>query len=69
MAANAVTRFLTTIKRYAIAPEQFDGVLIAAINVGLCLESGGSDRVADGFNDDLTRNGRRFSCLPMRQTQ
>jgi hypothetical protein len=53
-------RAIDTIKRYAVEPEQIDDVILAAINASLCLVSDGNDAVADGFNDDIARNGRRF---------
>ena len=58
--AQAVTRALQTIRRYNPAPEQIDHAILAAINVTLCLISGGNDRVAEGFNGDIAGNGRRF---------
>ena len=57
---RAVTRALQSIKRYNTQPEQIDYAILAAINVTLCLASGGSDRVADGFNADIAGSGRRF---------
>ena len=60
MSISSVRRSLDTIKRYSIAPEKIDEVIIAAINASLCLVSHGDDRVANGFNDDVTRNGRAF---------
>lgn len=60
MATSSVRRSLDTIKRYAVAPEKIDDVIIAAINASLCLVSRGDDHVAEGFNDDLARNGRSF---------
>lgn len=58
--AQAVTRALQTIRRYDPRPEQIDHAILAAINVTLCLVSGGNDRVAEGFNSDIARNGRGF---------
>jgi hypothetical protein len=62
MRRTSVSRSLDTIKRYAVEPEHIDDVILAAINASLCLVSDGDDQVADGFNDDLTRNGRSFGC-------
>lgn len=59
--AQSVTRALNAIKRYNAAPEQIDTTIIAAINVTLCLLSGGNDRVAEGFNRDVALSGRGFS--------
>jgi hypothetical protein len=58
--AASVTRALQAIKRHAASPEQIDHALLAAINVTLCLASGGDDRVSEGFNTDLAGNGRDF---------
>jgi cell division protein ZapA (FtsZ GTPase activity inhibitor) len=58
--APSVTRALQAIKQYQPQPEQIDFAIIAAINVTLCLASGGSDRVAEGFNRDLAMSGRAF---------
>jgi cell division protein ZapA (FtsZ GTPase activity inhibitor) len=58
---RAVTRALQTIRRYNARPEQIDHAILAAINVTLCLVSGGNDRVADGFNNDIALNGRGFA--------
>ena len=61
MSANSsVSRGLETITRYPITPERIDDAIIAAINASLCLVSGGDDHVAEGFNDDIARNGRNF---------
>jgi len=35
-----------------------DDVILAAINVGLCLESNGDSRVTEGINHDIVTNGR-----------
>jgi cell division protein ZapA (FtsZ GTPase activity inhibitor) len=43
---RAVTRALPAIKRYQPQPDQIDRVIIAAINVTLCLACDGNDRVA-----------------------
>lgn len=59
--ARAVTRALRSIRRYDAAPEQIDHAILAAINVTLCLVSNGNDRVAEGFNGDIARNGRDFA--------
>ena len=58
--APAVGRALGAIARHRVPPEAIDRAILAAINVGLCLRSGGSARVAAGFNDDIARNGRRI---------
>ena len=58
--AASVTRALTAIKRYNAGPEQIDRAILAAINVTLCLASGGDDRVAEGFNNDIASSGTRF---------
>ena len=60
MSTNSVSRSLQTIKRYSLAPEQIDDAILAAINANLCLASDGDDHVAEGFNDDIARNGRNF---------
>jgi hypothetical protein len=60
MSRNSVTRSLEAIKRYAVAADRIDDVILAAINASLCLVSDGDDRVAEGFNDDIARNGRNF---------
>jgi cell division protein ZapA (FtsZ GTPase activity inhibitor) len=58
---TSVSRSLRTIKRYSLSPDRIDDAILAAINASLCLVSNGNDHVADGFNDDVTRNGRNFS--------
>ena len=60
MSSNSVSRSLQSIKRYSLAPEQIDDAILAAINATLCLASNGDDHVAEGFNDDIARNGRNF---------
>jgi hypothetical protein len=61
MSSNtSVSRSLQTIKRYSLTPERIDDAILAAINASLCLVSNGDDHVAEGFNDDLARNGRNF---------
>lgn len=61
MSANSsVSRSLQAIKRYSLAPERIDDAILAAINASLCLASDGDDQVAEGFNDDIARNGRDF---------
>ena len=62
--AQAVTRALQTIRRYDARPEQIDHAILAAINVTLCLLSGGNDRVAEGFNSDIALNGQGFGLSP-----
>jgi hypothetical protein len=66
MQRSCISRALDAIKRYHLEPEQIDTTILAAINVGLCLESNGADRVAEGFNNDIKVNGRGF--LPLRVT-
>jgi cell division protein ZapA (FtsZ GTPase activity inhibitor) len=56
--AQSVARALNAIKRYKMRPEQIDGAIIAAINVTLCLVSGGDARVAEGFNKDMCERSR-----------
>ncbi|WP_029011237.1 hypothetical protein [Azospirillum halopraeferens] len=56
--AASVTRALLAIKRYNRQPDQIDHTILAAINVTLCLASGGNDRVAEGFNADVASAGR-----------
>ncbi|HYG86056.1 MAG TPA: hypothetical protein VD978_07335 [Azospirillum sp.] len=58
--APSVMRALDAIKRYDARPEQIDHAILSAINVTLCLASGGCDRVLDGFNEDVAFSGRRF---------
>jgi cell division protein ZapA (FtsZ GTPase activity inhibitor) len=58
--AASVTRALHALKRYNGRPDQIDNVILAAINVTLCLASGGNDRVAEGFNNDILTSGRGF---------
>jgi hypothetical protein len=65
IALHAVTRALSAIKRYDAPPERIDHVILAAINVGLCLASGGSDSVAEAFNNDVLTNGRGFPRPPL----
>lgn len=57
---TSVSRSLQTIKRYSLTPERIDDAILAAINASLCLASDGDDHVAEGFNDDIARNGRHF---------
>jgi len=57
---TSVSRSLQTIKRYSLTPERIDDAILPAINASLCLASDGNDRVAEGFNDDISRNGRKF---------
>ena len=57
---TSVSRSLQTIKRYSLTPERIDDAILAAINASLCLASDGNDQVAEGFNDDIARNGRNF---------
>ena len=58
--AQSVTRALQAIKRYVRDPDQIDQAILASINITLCLASGGDDRVAEGFNNDIVSNGKRF---------
>jgi len=58
--AASVTRALHALKRYNGRPEQIDGIILAAINVTLCLASGGNDQVGEGFNHDIRSSGRGF---------
>jgi cell division protein ZapA (FtsZ GTPase activity inhibitor) len=64
--APSVTRALQAIKRYGVRPEQIDHAILSAINVTLCLASGGNDRVAEGFNSDIAASGRGFHGLAVR---
>ncbi len=61
--AASVTRALNAIKRYDAGPEHIDRAILAAINVTLCLASGGNDRVAEGFNNDIATSGTRFAWV------
>ncbi|WP_448190257.1 hypothetical protein [Azospirillum sp. sgz301742] len=58
--AQSVSRALHALKRYNAQPEQIDQTILSAINVTLCLASGGDDRVAEGFNADIALSGRAF---------
>ena len=58
--AASVTRALQAIKRYNRHPDQIDSIILAAINITLCLASDGDDRVAEGFNQDIVTNGQSF---------
>jgi cell division protein ZapA (FtsZ GTPase activity inhibitor) len=58
--AASVSRALQAIQRYGARPEQIDHAILSAINVTLCLASGGDDRVAEGFNNDVASSGRSF---------
>ncbi len=60
MAFGCVGRALRAIDHHGIAPERIDHAILAAINVTLCVISHGDARVANGFNDDIARNGRHF---------
>jgi cell division protein ZapA (FtsZ GTPase activity inhibitor) len=57
---STVSRSLHAIKRYSLTAERIDDAILAAINASLCLASDGNDHVAEGFNDDIARNGRGF---------
>ena len=61
--AASVTRALSAIKRYGAGPEHIDRAILSAINVTLCLASGGDDRVAEGFNNDIASSGTRFAWI------
>jgi hypothetical protein len=61
---QSVARARRTIDRHKVQPEQIDGVIIAAIDVTLCLASGGDGRVAEGFNNDIAASGRSFGRRP-----
>jgi cell division protein ZapA (FtsZ GTPase activity inhibitor) len=63
--AVSVTRALRAIRRYNPLPEQIDHTILAAINVTLCLASGGDSRVAEGFNADIAMRGRGFVFHPL----
>ena len=58
---TSVSRALQTITRYQLPPERIDHAILAAINVTLCLKSGGNDRVAEGFNADCARSAGRLN--------
>ncbi len=58
-AAPSVQRALQAIRTHDVSADQIDYAILAAINVTLCLSSGGSDRVAEGFNRDLALSGGR----------
>lgn len=60
MQPSCVSRTLDAIKRHRLRPEQIDAAILAAINVGLCLESNGANQIAEGFNNDIMVNGRGF---------
>lgn len=60
--AQSVTRALKAIKQYGVGVEQIDHAILAAINVTLCLASGGNNQVAEGFNRDLALSGRGFGA-------
>jgi hypothetical protein len=61
MQPSCVTRTLAAIERHRLQPEQIDAAILAAINIGLCLESNGDRYVAEGFNHDIVVNGRAFA--------
>ena len=52
--AQSVFRALHAIRRYGTAPEQIDRAILAAINVTLCLASGGDDRVSEGGSTGIS---------------
>jgi len=51
--APSVHRALQAIRSHNVPVEQIDYVILSAINVTLCLLSGGNDLVAEGFNRDV----------------
>jgi hypothetical protein len=63
MSTRCVTRALQAIRRYDVPAHQIDQAILAAINVGLCLASGGNDVIAEGFNLDIARNGHGFRSV------
>jgi hypothetical protein len=58
--APSVRRALAAIERYDAPPEKIDHAILAAINLTLYDAGHGDDRVLDGFNGDIERNGRSF---------
>ncbi len=58
---SSVSRTLEALKRYDVQPEEIDELILKAINISLCLELGGDDCVAEGFNHDIVINGRGFA--------
>jgi hypothetical protein len=58
--AQSVACALRAVHRHQARPEQIDSFIIAAINVTLCLVSGGGDRVAEALNHDISTSGRGF---------
>ncbi len=61
--APSVRRALQAIRSHNVPPDQIDYAILAAINVTLCLISGGNDRVAEGFNRDRAMSGGRTSRI------
>ena len=61
--APSVHRALRAIRAHNVPADQIDRAILAAINVTLCLVSGGNDRVAEGFNGDVAASGRDFRRL------
>ncbi len=61
--APSVRRALRAISSHQVPAEQIDYAILSAINVTLCLLSGGDDRVAEGFNRDVAISGGR--ALPL----
>jgi len=61
LTAPSVRRALQAIRSYQVPADQIDRAILAAINVTLCLLSGGNDRVAEGFNRDVAVSGGRSS--------
>jgi hypothetical protein len=56
--SRSVTLALKAISRHNMPAGRIDEAILAAINVALCLASGGDDRVAEGLNHDIAINGR-----------
>jgi hypothetical protein len=63
MSTGCVTRALQAIRRHDLPAHQIDDAILAAINVGLCLATGGNDVAAEGFNLDIARNGHGFRSV------
>ncbi len=61
--APSVRRALHAIRTHHVPPDQIDFAILSAINVTLCLVSGGSDRVAEGFNRDCAMSGGRLTRM------
>ncbi len=61
--APSVRRALQAISSHQVPADQIDYAILSAINVTLCLISGGNDRVAEGFNRDVAVSGGRALAL------